>query len=219
MEFVLIPAGSFQMGSTNGNDNEKPVHWVRISQPFYLGKYEVTRAEWRSVMGDSFHSEGADNLPVEGIYWDDCQAFIRKLNARRDGYIYRLPSEAEWEYACRAGTTGDYAGNLDEMAWYRSNSGNQSHPVGQKLPNQWGLYDMHGNVKEWCQDRYHDDYAGVPADGSAWESGVANFRVIRGGSWVDFAGVCRAAFRFGLKPSGTDSCNGIRVAAVPARTY
>lgn len=218
MDLVLIPAGEFQMGSTTGDSDEKPVHWVTIRQPFYLGKYEVTQAQWKAVMGTNPSSFKGDNLPVESVSWDDCQEFIRKLNARRDGYTYRLPSEAEWEYACRAGTTGDYAGNLDAMAWYGSNSGNQTHPVGRKSPNQWGLYDMHGNVWEWCQDRYHGDYTGAPADGRAWESGSDNSRVLRCGSWGSNARFCRAADRGWFAPDNLDGNGGFRVAAVSART-
>jgi formylglycine-generating enzyme required for sulfatase activity len=123
MEFVLVPAGKFQMGSKLRNA-EQPIHEVTIGAPFYLGKYQVTHGEWTAVMGNNpSRFKGDDRLPVERVSWDDCQEFITRLNARKDGYAYRLPSEAEWEYACRAGTTGEYAGELDEMAWYGEDSG------------------------------------------------------------------------------------------------
>ncbi len=196
MEFVLIPAGKFQMGSTTGESDEKPVHWVRISQPFYLGKYEVTQAQWKTVMGsDNPSFFKGDNLPVDTVSWDDCQVFIRKLNARRDGYTYRLPSEAEWEYACRAGTTGDYAGKLGARAWYYGNSGNQTHPVGWKSPNRWGLYDMHGNVWEWCQDWYGGDYYQNSPGTDPQGPSMGSDRVFRGGSWNTTAVICRSANR------------------------
>jgi formylglycine-generating enzyme required for sulfatase activity len=171
---VLVPVGSFMMGSTNGlDDNEKPVHQVTISQAFYMGKYEVTQGQWQSVMGTnpSAFKDCGGNCPVDNVSWDDVQNFINKLNETNDGFRYRLPTEAEWEYACRAGTTGDYAGNLSEMAWYSENSGRKTHAVGSKRLNDWGLADMHGNVQEWCQDWYHNSYNGAPSDGSAWLSG------------------------------------------------
>lgn len=188
LEMVLIKAGSFMMGG-NENDDEKPVHRVNITKPFYLGKYEVTQSQWGAVMGNnpSYFKDCGGNCPVDNVDWYEAQQFVKRLNARRDGHTYRLPTEAEWEYAARSGTTGDYAGNLEEMAWYgRSrNSGGKTHSVGQKKPNAWGLYDMHGNVYEWVQDRWHDNYTGAPMDGSAWESGSNNNRPLRGGSWFD----------------------------------
>lgn len=200
LELVLIKAGSFMMGG-NRNDDEKPVHRVNITTPFYLGKYEVTQAQWKAIMGNkrgsiSFTKCGG-NCPADQVDWHEAQEFIKRLNARRDGYTYRLPSEAEWEYAARAGTTGDYAGNLAEMAWYGYDFSGTPHPVGQKKPNAWGLYDTHGNVYEWVQDKWHDDYNGAPTDGSAWMSGSNNNRILRGGSWYDngFAGSCRSAYR------------------------
>jgi formylglycine-generating enzyme required for sulfatase activity len=158
-----------------------------------------------------------------------------------DGNEYGLPTEAEWEYACRAGTTGDYAGELDALGWYGDNSGTKrgdayqwltdsgydygkyyetflkpnecrTHPVGKKRANGFGLYDMHGNVFEWCQDRYHENYDGAPTDGRAWEQGSDNLRVVRGGSWLDLAGDCRSARRDRLAPDGRDSLVGVRVA-------
>ena len=243
MEMVWIPAGSFQMGSTNG-EAEQPVHQVTIRDGFYMGRYEVTQGQWQAVMGNNpsrFSNCGA-NCPVEQVSWNDAQEFLRRLNGSNDGYTYRLPSEAEWEYAARAGTTADYAGNLDQIAWYGNNSGNnpldavaiyakdsanyykrimenggQTHPVGQKQPNAFGLYDMHGNVWEWCQDYWHDSYAGAPTDGSARVSGGDSNRVLRGGSWVGGAGYLRSAVRGRSEPGNRLYIFGFRVVA-DART-
>jgi formylglycine-generating enzyme required for sulfatase activity len=135
--FVLIPGGEFSMGGDRFYP-EQPVHKVRISKAFEMGKYQVTQEQWQAVMGNNPSYFTGANLPVEMVSWNDVQEFIKKLNAKKDGYSYRLPTEAEWEYACRAGTTGNYAGNLDDMAWYDKNSGGKTHPVGQKKPNAWG---------------------------------------------------------------------------------
>jgi formylglycine-generating enzyme required for sulfatase activity len=198
IEMVWITPGSFQMGSENGGSDEKPVHQVTIGSGFYMGKTELTQAQWKAVMGtDPSHFKG-DDLPVEQVSWIDAQEFIRKLNEMESasGLVYRLPTEAEWEYACRAGTTGDYAGDLDSMAWYDKNSNNQTHPIGKKAPNGFGLYDMHGNVFQWCEDAYHESYNGAPTDGSAWLSGGdSTRRVVRGGSWYADAVFCRSAIR------------------------
>jgi formylglycine-generating enzyme required for sulfatase activity len=140
--------------------------------------------------------------------------FLRKLNAQNDEYMYRLPSEAEWEYACRAGTTGDYAGDVDAMGWYKNNSGDKTHPVGQKQANGFGLYDMHGNVWEWCEDWYHENYSGAPVDGSAWESGGLTWRVVRGGSWFYFAANMRSAHRSWYDPGVRNNDLGLRIVAV-----
>jgi formylglycine-generating enzyme required for sulfatase activity len=244
IEFVLIPPGSFMMGSIK-DDSEKPVHKVTIDYSFYLGRYEVTQAQWQAVMGTNPSYFKGDNLPVESVSWDDAIAFIARLNAQNDGFIYRLPTEAEWEYACRAGTTGDYGGDLDAMAWYGNNSGRgrldaaeifrtdyqnyfkrirenggQTHAVGTKLPNSFGLFDMHGNVWEWCQDWYHGSYNGAPTDGSAWLSGRQNQdRMLRGGSCDGYATSLRAAGRVADAPSDRgdgsgDGLDGFRVVAV-----
>jgi formylglycine-generating enzyme required for sulfatase activity len=196
IELVWIPPGNFIMG-TEKIPNERPAHRVTFREGFYMGKYEVTQAQWQAVMGSNPSHFKWDNLPVEQVTWDDAVAFIARLNAQDDGHTYRLPSEAEWEYACRAGTTGDYAGDLDAMAWYWKSPGGKTHPVGCKQPNAFGLFDMHGNVWEWCQDWYHDTYAGAPTDGRAWVSGgEQKYRVIRGGSWKHDASFCRSAHRF-----------------------
>lgn len=215
MEFVYVPAGIFMMGSENGYDDEKPVHQVTIHNGFYMGKYEVTQAQWQKVMGNNpSYFKNCDQCPVENVSWNDAQEFIKKLNAQNDGYTYRLPSEAEWEYACRAGTTGDYAGDVDAMAWYEKNSDKKTHPVGQKQPNPWGLYDMHGNVWEWCEDLYHDSYNGAPMDGSAWESGGEQYRVLHGGSWYDLDIGLRPANRLRNDPGIRNYYLGLRVVAV-----
>jgi formylglycine-generating enzyme required for sulfatase activity len=193
--FVTISAGEFMMGSENGSAAEKPMHRVRLSQPFEIGKYEVTQAQWEAVMGNNPSYFKGGNRPVEQVSWYDVQEFIERLNALDDGYVYRLPTEAEWEYACRAGSNGDYAGKLDAMAWYNDNSQQMTHPVGTKQPNAWGLYDMHGNVFEWCQDYYDAGYyAQSPSvDLQGPESG--SFRVKRGGGWMFSAAFARSAAR------------------------
>jgi formylglycine-generating enzyme required for sulfatase activity len=241
IEFVLIPAGEFMMGSTNSRTGAMPIHRVKISQPFYMGKYEVTQGQWQSVMGNNpSYFKNCDSCPVEQVSWDDAQQFLTKLNDRNDGFHYRLPSEAEWEYACRAGATGDYAGDVDSMAWYGNNSGNsrldldaiwrdaprdyskrlidngnKTHPVGSKQPNAWGLYDMHGNVWEWCQDWHHDNYKGAPVDGSTWDfEGEQKYRVERGGSWYDVALSAGSAYRRGVNTESGWYQDGFRVVAV-----
>ncbi len=207
--YVQIQPGEFMMGDKNNG----PAHKVRISRWFEMGKYEVTQGQWQAVMGNNPSGFKGTSLPVENVSWEDAQNFISRLNGRNDGYVYRLPTEAEWEYACRAGTTGDYAGNLYEMAWYENNSGNQTHPVGQKKPNAWGLYDMHGNVWEWVQDWY-DSYSGkVETDpqGSSTRSG----RVNRGGGWISTAAYCRSAVRRNDSPGYRDANLGFRLVRTP----
>jgi formylglycine-generating enzyme required for sulfatase activity len=174
---------------------------VRITRPFYIGRHEVTQEVWEKVMGTNpSEFKGAKN-PVDNVSWDDCQEFLKKLNALgKERGQFRLPTEAEWEYACRAGTrtrfcSGDDEGTLGEYGWYDANSGNTTHLVGAKQPNAWGLYDCHGNVWEWCGDWY-DEYSHgrMPkADPSGPPKGDG--RVFRGGSWNDHAGDCRSAYR------------------------
>ena len=232
MEFVLIPAGEFNMGSPSGEEdrdfNEGPLHTVNIEKAYYLGKYEVTWKQWREVMGTNPLNFKGDNLPVERVSWNDTQEFIKKLNEKEGSDKYRLPSEAEWEYAARAGTStrysfGESASRLGEYAWYRDNSDEGiTHPVGQKKPNSWGLYDMHGNVREWVQDLYHENYNGAPTDGSAWDYGAVSSWwfgrgsrsgrwVSRGGSWNDLAMNCRSADRSDYDPSGRYGVRGFRL--------
>jgi formylglycine-generating enzyme required for sulfatase activity/tRNA A-37 threonylcarbamoyl transferase component Bud32 len=194
LELVALPGGTFMMGSNNLHANENPAHRVTIS-PFTIGKYEVTQEQWRAVMGDNPSFFTNDVSPVESVSWEDVQMFCRKLS-QQTNQAYRLPTEAEWEYACRAGEAGSYAGSLEAMAWYDKNSEGKTHPVGLKQPNAWGLYDMHGNVWEWVQDRWHKDYNGAPTEGTAWENGGdASLRVRRGGSWIHYYELCRSANR------------------------
>ena len=164
MEFVKIVPGEFMMGCSVGdidcNEDERPIHHVQITKLFEMGKYEVTQAQWMSVMGSNPSTTKGDDRPVETVSKIDAQQFLDKLNSRNDGYHYRLPTEAEWEYAARAGTKEPYAGRLDEIAWYAGNSEDETHPVGKKKPNAWGLYDMQGNVREWVADFYSANYYG-----------------------------------------------------------
>jgi formylglycine-generating enzyme required for sulfatase activity len=207
IEFVLIQPGEFLMGSNSGFDDEKPPHQVRISKPFYLGQYEVTQGQWQAVMGRNPSSlAGEATLPVENVSWEDVQEFVRRLNAKEGGPKYRLPTEAEWEYAARAGTStaysfGDSERQLGEYAWYYDNSGIKTHPVGQKKPNAWGLYDMHGNVEEWVQDWYGPYKAGAAVDPAGPSSGSS--RVSRGGGRT-IARYCRSAIRRSYPPGSRD---------------
>ena len=197
IEFVWVPAGEFLMGSTSSeaNDDERPVTQVRISRGYWLGKYEVTQGQWQAVMGSnpSRFKDCGPNCPVETVSWNDAQGFIRRLNSRSGGTRYRLPTEAEWEYAARAGTGGDRYGNLDAIAWYDGNSGDRTHPVGRKAPNAWGLYDMLGNVWEWVEDWSGDYPGGSVTDPRGPRSG--SDRGNRGGGWGSYAGGCRAPNR------------------------
>jgi formylglycine-generating enzyme required for sulfatase activity len=214
MELVSIPPGSFQMGADK-YDNEKPAHQVVISKAFFLGRYEVTQAQWRAVMGSNPSRFRGDRLPVEQVSWNDAQNFIQGLNRMNDGYTYRLPTEAEWEYACRAGTTGEYAGDLDSMAWDMFNSGMQTHPVGAKRTNAFGLYDMHGNVWEWCQDWYGENYYTASPNTDPQGPVAGQYRVLRGGSWVENAIAQRSATRYKNTPDyHIYGFIGFRVAAV-----
>lgn len=255
MELVLIPAGGFQMGSTDGPDwsschedygysnCEQPVHQVNIGYNFGMGKFEVTQAQWESLMGTNpARNFGVgDNYPVHSVSWNDCQQFITVLNnhitSTGEGpATFRLPSEAEWEYACRAGTTtrfyfgdsdgcgtdctdcaaGTLAGNRSDYMWYcGNNSPYGSKPVGGKLPNAFGLYDMSGNAWEWCEDYWHAGYTGAPSDGSAWESPTSLFRVFRGGSWLSLAQRCRSAHRLGRNPGYGYYTIGFRLVRTP----
>ena len=162
MDFVKIEPGEFMMGCSTGdmdcNDDERPQHRVQITKPFEMGKYEVTQAQWQAVMGSNPSAMKGSDRPVETVAKTEAQEFLDKLNARNDGYHYRLPTEAEWEYAARAGTSGAYTGPLGEIGWYADNSEDETHPVGTKKPNAWGLYDMEGNVREWVSDLYARNY-------------------------------------------------------------
>lgn len=216
MELVCIPAGTFWMGSPESDemepDNEK-LHEVTISQPFYMGIYPVTQAQWEAVMGNHpRHFTGDSTHPVDRVSWEDAQEFLNRLS-ELDGRTYTLPTEAQWEYACRAGSTGRYCfgddvSQLGDYAWYIENSDYTSHPVGQKQANAWGLYDMHGNVWEWCHDwlGHYDGTASV--DPSSPHTSA--MRVIRGGSWYDFAPDLRSACRRASRPNARYSHVGFR---------
>jgi formylglycine-generating enzyme required for sulfatase activity len=211
-EMVQIPSGTFQMGS-NRDDDEKPIHSVTLSS-FNISKYEVIQKQWTDIMGSNpSYFKNCDNCPVDEVSWNDIQDFIKKLNAKT-GKNYRLPTEAEWEYAARGGQSYKYAGsdNIDNVAWYQDNSGNKTHPVGQKSANGYGLYDMTGNVWEWCEDVWHDNYSGAPTNGRAWTSGGNSaLRVLRGGSWFNTSGYCRSANRTFSTPTRRTDDNGFRL--------
>lgn len=191
VELKLIPAGTLQMGSDDGQKDEMPAHQVRITKPFYIGVYEVTVAQWKAIMGSvPSYSRKEDASPVGDVSWDDAIEFCQKLSAlpeeRKAGRVYRLPTEAEWEYSCRAGTSTRYSfgedeAKLGEYAWVQKNSDNQTHSVGQKKPNAWGLYDMHGNVWEWCSDWWGNYGSDAVTDPQGPSRG--HVRVVRGGSW------------------------------------
>ena len=226
MEFVLIPAGSFEMGcgssesESNCDADEQPRHSVRISRPFYLGKYEVTQRQWEAVMGSNPSEFRDSNRPVEMVSWEDVQEFIKKLNAKEGHTRYRLPTEAEWEYAARAGSTAAYAfGNdkdlLGNYAWYNGNSGGETHAVGQNQSNARGLYDMHGNVWEWVQDWSGDYSGGTVVDPGGPEEGED--RMLRGGSWDGDAKLCRSAGRVWARPKARFNNLGFRLALSPGR--
>jgi len=217
---VKVKGGTFQMGSNDGESNEKPIHSVTVSD-FYIGKYEVTQKEWVAIMGSNPSKYQGDNLPVEQVSWDDCQEFIKKLNVKT-GKSYRLPSEAEWEYAARGGSKSkDYkysgSNDLSAVAWFADNSGSNTHLVGQKQANELGIYDMTGNIWEWCSDWYGDYSSGSQANPKGVSSG--SYRLLRGGSFNDDDpprnGCCRVAYRLANTPSNRYDTHGFRL----VRTY
>ena len=212
MEFKLIPAGTLTM--SEGDE----AHEVTLTTPFRMGIHEVTQAQYEQVMGSNPSRFGGAENPVEKVSWDDAVEFCRKLSAlpaeKAAGNRYRLPTEAEWEYACRAGTAtkysfGDDGSDLGDYAWYDSNSVRKTHPVGGKQPNAWGLHDMHGNVWEWCQD-WHDEYPSGPVTDPTGPA-TGSDRVYRGGSWYGTAVHCRSANRHWYLPSDRSYCLGFRV--------
>lgn len=222
---VWIEPGIFHMGAQGGEEDayerEYPRHEVTISQGFWLGKYEVTQAQWEAVTGDHpFQFDGHPNRPAETVSWNDIKnEYLPTLNEHEIGNPWRLPTEAEWEYACRAGHDetrfwwGDDPGytQLGDYAWYSGNSGNQTHDVGTRDPNPWGLYDMHGNVWEWCEDDWHDNYDGAPVNELPWiDNPRGASRVKRGGGWNYDARSCRSAYRSFNNPSSR-SYYGIRL--------
>jgi formylglycine-generating enzyme required for sulfatase activity len=225
MVFAWIPSGSFSMGSPSSEyghiSSEGPVHAVTI-RGFEMMTTEVTQGMWEEVVGtlplsvnDLADWGVGSDYPVYAVSWDECQMFVDSLNARDSVYTYRLPSEAEWEYACRAGTSTAYywGDSVDSTyCWYDGNS-EALRPVGQKLPNAWGLFDMSGNVSEWCEDSYNLTYDGVPGDGSPWYSAENSYRVVRGGSICDAGWIRSASRAYGIQsPESNDISRGFRLA-------
>jgi formylglycine-generating enzyme required for sulfatase activity len=215
MAFVLVPADTFDMGSDRGEDDERPARSVTIGNPFYIGQFEVTQAQWFAVM-ESDPSQFSDDpsRPVENVSWNDAREFIAKLNAMEPEATYRLPTEAEWEYAARAGSTaayafGDDAAQLQAYAWYADNAENTTHPVGQKQPNAWGVHAMHGGVWEWTQDRYRPYRSEAAPESPTPPPGTR--RVLRGGSWLSPAEDCRAASRSHAHPAFRGAHVGFRL--------
>ena len=220
MELVLIPAGSFRMGGDKkleqAEDHETPRHIVKISKTFYMGKYEVTQSQWSEIMNNNPSEFKEDIRPVERVSWNDVQEFIQKLNNKEETNKYRLPTEAEWEYAARADTKSTYCFSSDiktlsQYAWYRKNSEGKTHPIGQLKPNAWGLYDVHGNVHEWCQDWFDRNYysqspSNLPLGPS---SGLA--KVLRGGDWGSEDWYCRCASRSLSSPDRRSNRLGFRL--------
>jgi len=230
--FVLIKRGSFMMGSNSAYLDEKPIHRVKIDYDFYIGKYEVTFREYDKFCDATGRKKTSDEgwgrgeHPVINISWNDAKAYTKWLS-KKEGTTYRLPTEAEWEYVARAGTTtkysfGNSSSSLGSYAWYRLNSYDKgsshkdygTHKVGQKKSNPWGVYDMHGNVWEWCEDWYVDSYKNTPRDGTDNDSKSQNYKILRGGSWYLYSNNLRSANRFRFIPSDTGTFIGFRVVSV-----
>ncbi|MBM4038363.1 MAG: hypothetical protein FJ290_07605 [Planctomycetes bacterium] len=223
LDLVFIPPGSFNMGSDEGRPDEAPVRAVTFARPFYMGKTEVTQRQWEAIMRANPSRFPGPSRPVENVHWTACQEFIRRLNAKT-GRWFTFPSEAEWEYACRAGSTSAFCfpaheALLADYAWHGGDLDGQTQGAAGKKPNAWGLYDMHGNVAEWCEDVYHDSYDGAPSDGTPWltEGGLGRLRVLRGGSWYSSAWSCRSSSREPFADSRMSDTKGLRVCLrVPA---
>lgn len=216
MEFVFVRPGSFTMGSDIGPTQARPAHKVTLTKPFYLGKFEVTQEQWQSVMGKLSNFKGP-TLPVGNVSWNDCQGFMTKLQ-EKTGRKFALPTEAQWEYACRAGTTtrysfGDDDASLGEYGWFSGNAARTTHPVGEKKPNPWGLHDMHGNMWEWCAD-WNGVYPGGDVTDPQGPSSASN-RVLRGGSAFDGAGALRSFNRGGDPADTRFGSFGLRCVMVP----
>jgi len=220
MELVLIPPGSFRMGGDKkleqAEDHETPRHIVKISQTYFLGKYEVTQIQWSEIMNNNPSEFVDDKRPVERVSWNDVKVFIQKLNTKEETNKYRLPTEAEWEYAARAGSESSYAFGSDtimlsQFAWYRKNSGGKTHPVGQLNPNVWGLYDMHGNVHEWCQDWFDRQYYSQSASNAPLGPSTGLAKALRGGDWGSEDWYCRSASRSLSSPDRRSNRLGFRL--------
>ncbi len=199
---------------SNESDDEKPIHKVIVGD-YYIGKYEVTQKEWESVMGSNPSNFKGANNPVENVSWNDIQEFLQKLNSKT-GKNYRLPTEAEWEYAARGGNQGQsfkYGGSnsIDEVAWYNGNSNSETHEVGQKQPNNLGLYDMSGNVWEWCSDWYDDHYYKNSPSKNPQGASSGSSRVLRGGSWFFIDNYCRSSYRYRYLPDSRYFSFGFRI--------
>lgn len=249
--FALIPAGTFTMGDPSGQEfSAKPAHQVTISKPFLMQKTHVTVGQFKAFVksagyvtdaekGDGAHVwdghwvlkknanwrkpnfSQSDQHPVVCVTWNDAQAFIAWMNQKEPGMGYRLPTEAEWEYACRAGTTGPLYGELDAIAWYVDNSGMHTHPVGQKQPNAFGLYDMNGNASQWCQDWFDENYytSSPSIDPQGPSSSIYDFRVLRGGSWFTYHSDCRSNRRIQPTPDDRYSQYGFRLVSSITETH
>jgi formylglycine-generating enzyme required for sulfatase activity len=239
IELVEMPTGEFLMGSANEIFSEAPAHRVTLQSQFFLGKYPVTQAQWLAILGEnpSAFRESLDQ-PVDSVSWHQAMEFCRCFGVL-SGHRVRLPSEAEWEYACRAGTSGDFFFGswgpflddshvpldarlaLSEYAWFDLNSMDRTHPVGTKQPNPWGLYDMAGNVWEWCADAWHAGHIDAPQDGSAWvgDRGQQPRRCLRGGAWNMDAFRCRSSYRSFDHSELRTNRFGFRVAVDAARTH
>ena len=235
LEMVKIKAGTFTMGSPKGElgrNYDEIQHQVTLTKDYWLGKFEVTQAQYEAIMGNNPSYFKGGNRPVEEVNWEEAKAFCNKLNERYAGklpagYRFDLPTEAQWEYACRAGTTTALnngtnltsefgkCSNLNEVGWYDKNNEYGHNAVGQKRPNNWGLYDMHGNVSEWCRDWHAYSYTGDATDPTGPTSGSE--RVYRGGCWSLYASCCRSANRGGYSPDRRMSSCGFRLALVPVQ--
>ncbi len=224
IHFRLLPPGTFLMGSPStehGRDSdEDPQHQVTFTSPIYFCKYEITQSQWKAVVGHnpSYFKNSGPDAPVETVNWNDCQRFCLML-ANREGApadSFRLPTEAEWEYACRSGTMKPYAGKLEKVAWHDENSGEKTHMVGLKIPNAWGLFDMHGNVWEWCQDWYANTY---PSGNVLNPTGPSRgeYRTLRGGGWNYLGLRCRSADRNYDVPEHCSMGNGFRIVIMPGQ--
>jgi formylglycine-generating enzyme required for sulfatase activity len=241
--FIRIDPGTFQMGSNNGDSDEKPVHTVTITEPFEISDHEVTVGEYRKFVESTgyepptktgykgsysensscnWNRKNVEDHPVNCVSWEDAQSFISWLNMQAGKPLYRLPTEAEWEYAARAGTKTEWACGdgewcLTQMGWFEKNSGGKTHPVKTKTPNYWKLYDMHGNLWEWCQDWYDSDYYSNSPKKDPMNSSGGSHRVRRGGSWSNHAESCRSANRYRDSPDYRSSDFGFRLVLPPGQ--